>query len=307
MGRYYQKPGMIYKTGTICNGLTSYCLLCGKQRESPVKERDNPCLCTDEHNNRFLMEHKDSRRKCLKDAINGTEKCEFHGGIQLRGEAHPSFKTGKYAEALPKQYRKAYARAMADKGLTKLKEQIALCDVREDELVGTLTEGGMPQAMSAFKKKLKKLAEVARTPDVGADQIAMASLKVYEASEDIINIDNVWVKLHKNMEQRRLLVETERRRLESLAAYISMDQVDLLAVKMVQLFRQASKSIVAMVVNELPEDSKLVVMAESTRIERNATNNFAARLRRMISPSETELHDAMLLESTKDVEAEVVK
>jgi hypothetical protein len=86
-----------------------------------------------------------------------------------------------------------------------------------------------------------------------------------------------------------------------------MDQVDLLAVKMVQLFRQAAKSVVAMVANELPEESKLVVMSESTRIERNATNNFAARLRRMISPSETEMKDAMLLESAKDVEAEVVK
>lgn len=307
MGEHYQKPGMIYKTGTICNGTTSYCTVCGKQREAAHIDRDDPCLCTDEHNNRLLMEHKDTRRPCKKDAINGTEKCEFHGGIQLRGEAHPNFKTGKYAEALPKRYRQAYARAMADKGLTKLKEQIALCDVREDELVGTLTEGGMPLAMSNFKKKLKKLAEIARTPDVGADQIAMASLKVFEASEGVITIDNVWVKLHKNMEQRRLLVETERRRLESLAAYISMDQVDLLAVKMVQLFRQASKSIVAMVANEVPEEAKLIVMAESTRIERNATNNFAARLRRMISPSETELHDAMLLEGTKDVEAEVVK
>jgi hypothetical protein len=253
------------------------------------------------------MEHKDSRRPCQKDAINGTKRCEFHGGIQLRGEAHPNFKHGKYANALPKRYRQAYARAMADKGLTKLKEQIALCDVREDELIGTLQDGGMSNAMANFKKRLKKLADIAKQPEVGVDEIAMASLKMVEAADGVISIDNVWTKLHKNMEQRRLLVETERRRLESLAAYISMDQVDLLAVKMVQLFRQAAKSVVAMVANELPEESKLVVMSESTRIERNATNNFAARLRRMISPSETEMKDAMLLESAKDVEAEVVK
>src|SRR5690606_6632650 len=100
-------------------------------------------------------------------------RCRIHGGKTPTGIALPHTKTGRYSKYLPPDILERYHTALSDNDLLSLRDEIALVDVQIQAVL---------EAQSDPKAK----------------------------PEDVIAAR---ARLHELIEQRRRLVETERKRL----------------------------------------------------------------------------------------------
>ena len=137
---------------------------------------------------------KRSGQRCLKHASPGREVCHIHGGGSLRGADHPRFKTGRYSKFLPDRLAERYHRALADPGILRLDDEIALVDAQLQVRLEGLPTAGMSKATAA-------------------------------AVRDLI-------------EQRRKLVDTERRRLMDEERVVTVERLMLLMTAIIDIIRR---------------------------------------------------------------------
>ncbi len=133
----------------------------------------------------FLPEHQCGaklRKKnttCKRVAMmNG--RCRIHGGLSPKGAASPHTITGKYSKYLPQSLGKSYEASLKDPDLLKLHNDIALVDARVIDLLTQLKDGQ-------------------------ENNDALAKL-------DIAGSKELWLEIGAFTDQRRKLVESERKR-----------------------------------------------------------------------------------------------
>lgn len=159
---------------------------------------------------------------CKKPPVPGRSRCHLHGGATPRGADHPNFKHGKYSKLLPDLLAARYDEAQADPQLLEQRAEIALLDVRLTELLGGINSGGKD-----LWKDASALYGVIAVAFVAGNATRMRD-KLSELNEVIqsgISSGNAWTEIYEVVEQRRKLVESERKREVEMRQTVSITEL----------------------------------------------------------------------------------
>lgn len=150
-------------------------------------------------------------------------RCRRHGGKSLKGVASPLFKHGRYSKSLPENLVGNYRQAQKDPKLLELRDEIALMDVRINELLSQLT----PNEHSP-SRRITRLIDKVRGAAAGNSEAAEALAQLEDIIGQSSHEDRVWKGIGYLVDRRKALVETESKRLLNSSQAITIDQVMLL-------------------------------------------------------------------------------
>ena len=166
---------------------------------------------------------KQREAPCADTFLKENGRCRLHGGEVLRGVEHPNFKTGATsAYSMRGQLGDDFRRALDDPDLIACRNQIALLQARELELVRRIESGESAENWARARAAFKKLEDAHRQRDTHMFSAALTELKHSISSAE--SREDVWEEIRENMEQKRKLAETERRRLEALNLFITAER-----------------------------------------------------------------------------------
>lgn len=157
--------------------------------------------------------------RCKNPAVNGVATCRMHGGKSARGVASGTFKTGRYSKALPARLMERYDLSREDSGLTDLSDELALTDARLFELLGRVDSGESGRLWDMLGKAKREYERESDQPKKAAILHGILAL-IEEGLEDRAN----WAEIAALMEQRRKLVDTERRRLADASQMVTASE-----------------------------------------------------------------------------------
>ena len=126
----------------------------------------------------------------------------------------------KYRKALQRTgLRVAYERALNDPQLTSVRDELALLEAREAQLLERLPPGG------SFKAASKAFAALQRAIEVHDSAAIASAWQVLKEQIDAgASSDQTWQDLLTVIEERRKLAESEAKRLIGMRAMISVEQ-----------------------------------------------------------------------------------
>ena len=149
-------------------------------------------------------------------------RCSKHGGKSLAGIASPRFTTGRWSAVLPTRLVARYQAAQADPELLALREEVCLLDARLADVLARVDTGESGHLWRALQTHSDAL-EVARhrkdTPSI-ADALTALQATIQRGATDAA----AWDAVLSLVEQRRKLVERERRRLVDLQQTITVER-----------------------------------------------------------------------------------
>lgn len=160
---------------------------------------------------------------CKKPPVKGRNRCRLHGGAQKRGAQHHSFKDGRYSKLLPARFLAEYERSRQDPDIMRLRDEVALVDVRIKELVGKLDTGETGEAW----RKLQQLtgayteAKGEKNPEAQIE----AAEKIVALIQAAGSVFSAWNEINMQVDVRRRLVETESRVMINLSSHLTLDNV----------------------------------------------------------------------------------
>ncbi len=158
---------------------------------------------------------KRTGEQCKNHAVQGMTVCRFHGGKSLKGAASPSFKHGRYSKYLPEQLKDRYHEAQRDPELLAMREEIALMDTRISDLLKRSDTG---DSAGRWALAAKLLAEYRKEENPYI--LKQLEQVIAEGLGDFA----IWQEIGAFIEQRRKLVETERKRLVEMQQMITSEQ-----------------------------------------------------------------------------------
>ncbi len=145
----------------------------------------------------------------------------MHGGKAQWGAANASFKDGRYSKLLPVQMQVDYRRATQDRDLLALREDIALLDTRLAEVLRGLASGETVPWVVRLQEAGDALEVARRDHDTAAMPARLDALlrlvRERGASRE------VWAEVVPLLEQRRKLVESERKRLVDMQMMVTKE------------------------------------------------------------------------------------
>lgn len=172
-------------------------------------------------------------RACRARVGREGERCRLHGGRSLAGVASPSFKHGRYSKYLPGRLVGRYEEARADPELLALRDEIALVDVRLAELLQRLETGESPGGWAQLRGVYSNLVRAQGNNDVQG--ITTALQKFESIIEGGGQEDAAWGETIALLDQRRKLVESERKRLVEMQQMITTEQALALLARIQQV------------------------------------------------------------------------
>ena len=175
---------------------------------------------------------KQSGERCKNWASRGMKVCHIHGGKTPRGIAAPTFKNGRYSKHLPTRLTEKYEASLKDPRLLELRDEIALTDGRLEDLlkrVDTGESGGLWAAVQRTWREYKT-----GTP---AEKVKAAVL-LDRLIEDALQDYMAWSEIQTVLEQRRRLVESERKRLVEMQQYLTSQQAMTLVAAMIGIIKE---------------------------------------------------------------------
>jgi hypothetical protein len=161
--------------------------------------------------------------------VNG--RCSKHGGKSLVGPAAPGFRHGRYSKLLPAQLAARYTEAQVDPELLGLRDEIALIDARINDVLQRMDRGESSATWETLQKLARGLRRAVAADDRAETVVHTALLQtvVERAGADAAG----WREVFALVNQRRVLVESERRRLVQMRQMVSAEQAMTLAAALV--------------------------------------------------------------------------
>lgn len=165
----------------------------------------------------------------------GKTVCYSHGGKSLIGQTSGTFRTGRYSKYLPTRLAAKYEAAQADPDLLALREEVTLIDARLSELVERVDTGESEALWQTLQGVYAQLELTLQARDVAkmATLIRRMGELIKAGSED----NEAWQDIFGAVEQRRKLVESERKRLVEMQSMISSERAMLLISALVNIIR----------------------------------------------------------------------
>lgn len=137
---------------------------------------------------------------------------------------------GRYREYLPTDLLKRYQNALGDRDLLVLRDEIAVSEVRIQELLQRVRTGESGQAWRDARDALQDLKGAGGDPDKVRDALLALEKAVGRGSGDYL----AWAEVREVTEQRRRLAESERRRLVELQNVLTAEQAGVLVMALHQ-------------------------------------------------------------------------
>lgn len=169
--------------------------------------------------------HARSTGQPCQNAAMTNGRCRLHGGKSLSGVAAPAFKHGRYSKSLPTAIGERYQQALTDPELLSLRDEIALIDARTQEVLhATIDDPCWDDVVMAWRAFQATGSEDSR------DRLAAV---IEQPRSPIAN----WESLLVLLDQRRRLVESERKRLVETRQMITSEQAMVLLAAVVSILR----------------------------------------------------------------------
>lgn len=157
----------------------------------------------------------------------GTGRCWLHGGKTPSGPASPHFKTGRYSRHLPGRLLTRYDESRKDETLLDLREEVSLTDARVADLLTKVDTGESGAKWKALRKAHLELMDAITSGD---SVMLTASVRaIGRMIEDGNRENDLWIEIFAAVEQRRRLVESERKRLEQMEQLVTVSEMMVLA------------------------------------------------------------------------------
>ena len=160
--------------------------------------------------------------QCRRRAVAGKRVCQVHGGVSLAGPASPTFKTGRYSKYLPTRLAARYEAAANDPDLLAMREDIALVDSRLADVLARVDTG---ESGALWRQARDEFAVLDVAVKDGDAKAVTASLKRMNAMLGRgVSDYAAWGEVGDLLEQRRKLVESERKRLVEMQQVLDTRQ-----------------------------------------------------------------------------------
>lgn len=182
--------------------------------------------------------NKNQGRQCENSPMDGKRVCWVHGGASPSGIASPSFRTGRYSKHLPVRFAASYENAMRDENLVSLRAEISLIDARTEELLSKIDAGESYEifkrlrvSMSTFDS-LNRRAGRLQPGDSNRDNLLSQAAEQLNEIRHLIQTGlgdwAVWADIKDNLQLRKTLADSERRRLVDLQQMMTSEQARIL-------------------------------------------------------------------------------
>lgn len=172
---------------------------------------------------------------CQGKAVKGRTTCRMHNGNAKRGLALPQTKDGRYSKYLPTRLLERYAQQATDPALLSLREEITLLDARLADVLRRVDTGESGQLWNGARATYKLLTQAMRDGDAAATRIQLADLDAYLGRG--VADWAAWSEIHKLLNQRKALVESERKALLDAHNAMTVDQGMVMVEALIQAVR----------------------------------------------------------------------
>jgi galactokinase len=149
--------------------------------------------------------------------------------------ASPHFKTGRYSKDLPTRLAARYLEASTDPDLLNLSAEISLVDTRVGELLTGIDSEASARLWGEVGTATEALRKAATSGDTAGMAWALRTLD--DLTTTGLEQFTLWADLTTLLEQRRKLVETERRRRVDMQNMITAEQTMLLVSQLVHIIK----------------------------------------------------------------------
>jgi hypothetical protein len=188
------------------------------------------------HAKRCKAKAKSTGGQCKNMAVTGRNVCRIHGGASLSGIASPTFKHGRYSRDVAPEVLERYLAARDDPDLLALADEIALLDVRIGELVADTGGEKLTSTWAALGQAAARL----RAAQASGEAVALAEAinALMMLAEEGGDIARKYYEMVAIIEQRRKLVETERKTREARKLYADAEDMMLIVTRLALLVRE---------------------------------------------------------------------
>ena len=163
---------------------------------------------------------KSTGEQCKRRAVAGKLVSTVHGGLTPGGIASASYKHGRYSKYLPARLAGRYEEAAADPDLLVLRQDIALVDARLADLLKRVDKGESGHLWRDLKVTWEKLEAATDDKDARTEALRMIRELIKRGASD----SATWSEIHGTIDQRRKLVESERKRLVEMQQVITAER-----------------------------------------------------------------------------------
>ncbi len=176
-----------------------------------------------------------SGKRCRQAVVPSMKVCRYHGGLSKRGIDSPTFKHGRYSKYLPARLLDRYQQAASDPQLLEMRDEIALVDARLGDLLKRIDKGEAGEKWIAAKKVFTEFKEANIAGDVTKQQDSLLQLNTLldKGQGDYL----IWEEIGRTIDQRRKLVESERKRLIELQQVITAEQAMLFLARVTDIIK----------------------------------------------------------------------
>lgn len=160
----------------------------------------------------------------------------MHGGKSLSGVASPRYINGRYSKYVPARLAERYHAAVADPELLAQRHEIALLDGRLADLLVRVDSGEARTLWEQARKATDKMLRAFEANDLGGLHVGILELDRTIGSG--LADHDAWFEIHAILEQRRKLVESERKRLIEMQQMVSAEKAMTLATALLSAVKE---------------------------------------------------------------------
>lgn len=179
---------------------------------------------------------KRTGQQCRRRAVTGYKVCQVHGaGSPKKGRpGGRPITTGRHSDKLPERLRERYFAALGDSQLTELRDEIALTDARLEDVIGRVDTGESGALWAAVQKAMDAfLEEYPGGANVGEALLGLRAA-IQAGQEDW----HAWREVAVLVEQRRKLVESESKRLQTMQQMITVESAMTFVAALIDIIRR---------------------------------------------------------------------
>ena len=196
---------------------------------------ENPKSVRTQQNGLPFRKNAEGKNICGAKTNNGTPcqmapmingRCRLHGGLTPNGFDLPHTKTGRYSVYLPKHLKAQFEEAVTDPKILDLTANIALLDLRLNELLAQLASNETTESWNDLGNLLGPLEKAIEERN-GTKAVALMN-RVLEAWQTFYSNKETWEQIIEVSEARRRLTESERKRLIDMDLVLHADRAYML-------------------------------------------------------------------------------
>lgn len=150
-------------------------------------------------------------------------RCLVHGGKVPKGVQHHATQTGKYSKYIPENLQNRHEEFLKSKDIMTLSDEIAVIESRIAQLLERANDSQAGLYIDELVRRFNRLDTVRGTDGEQAAWINLEQL-VQKAENDMY----LWDEMAKQMDLKRKMVDTERRKMSDLNQYITVDRAMLM-------------------------------------------------------------------------------